>query len=208
MLGWYKRVVVPRLLNSEMGSARIEEIRKEVIAVVSGEVLEIGVGPGYNIPLYRGVTKLYALEPSNELLAIARYRAADASFPIEYLNCGAESIPLPNSSVDTVVSTWTMCSVGDPAQVLREISRVLRPRGRFVFVDHGASPRPIRYWAQRITTVVTKHFTGNCHYDRKIGELIRGAGFSIISTDHPWESGSPLIYNYRGTAVRASENRA
>ena len=188
-----------------MGSKELENIRREVLVNATGTVLEIGVGPGYNIPLYKNISKLYALEPSQELTEIAKTRAVSVSFPIEFLNTGAESVPLPDQSVDTAVSTWTLCSVNNPKKVLEEIARVLRPTGRFIFVDHGASSSSVLRVIQTILTSVTKYFTGNCHYDRSIEKLIREAGFEIQKIEHPAERGKPLIYNYQGVAVKQEQ---
>ncbi len=200
-MNWYQKNIVPRLLNSEMGSKELEEIRRVVLASACGIVLEIGVGPGYNLPLYKNISKLYALEPSKELTDIAKTRANTLLFPVEFLNTGAENISLPQHSVDTVVSTWTLCSVSDPKKVLQEIKRVLRPEGNFIFVDHGASPNFALRAIQTGLTSVTKYFTGNCHYDRKLEELIREAGFIIKKIEHPHEQFKPLIYNYQGVAT-------
>ena len=103
--------------------------------------------------------------------------------------------------MDTVVSTWTLCSVTDLGKVLQEVSRVLRSGGTFVFVDHGASPNKYMHVAQSLSTLVTKHFTGNCHYNREIAKMIKEAGFHIKSMSHPPEKGSPLIYNFQGVAT-------
>lgn len=200
-MSWYQKRIVPRLLNSEMGSDELEKIRRVVLADAVGTVLEIGVGPGYNIPLYKNVSKLYALDPSKELIEIAKTRAGSSAFLVEFLNAGAESVPLEDHSVDTVVSTWTLCSVSDPKKVLSEIKRVLRPQGNFIFVDHGASPNPFLRAAQTGLTAITKYFTGNCHYDRKIVNLLKGAGFSVKKIEHPREKFKPLIYNYQGIAT-------
>ncbi len=199
-MSWYQKVVVPRLLNSEMGSEELEKIRRVVLADAAGIVLEIGVGPGYNIPLYKNIAKLYALDPSKELIEIAKTRANPSDFSIEFLNGGAENIPLPDHAVDTVVSTWMLCSVSDPKKVLSEIKRILRPQGNFIFVDHGASPNPALRIIQTLLTSVTKYFTGNCHYDRKIEELMKEVGFTIKKIEHPREKLKPLIYNYQGIA--------
>lgn len=201
MTNWYQKIIVPRLLNSEMGSAELEKIRRVVLADASGIVLEIGVGPGYNLPLYKNISKLYALEPSKELIEIAKSRAKSLSFPLEFLNTGAENISLPDHSVDTIVSTWTLCSVSDPRKVLSEIKRLLRPQGTFIFVDHGASPNPLLRIIQTTLTSITKYFTGNCHYDRQLGKLIKEAGFEINKMEHPHERFKPLIYNYQGKAI-------
>jgi ubiquinone/menaquinone biosynthesis C-methylase UbiE len=105
MFKWYKKKVVPQLLNKEMGANGLVNIRKEVVPLATGIVLEIGVGPGYNLALYKNISKLYALEPSSELTKIAKERAKELTFPLEFLAVGAENIPLPDNSVDTVVST-------------------------------------------------------------------------------------------------------
>lgn len=201
MINWYQKTVVPRLLNSEMGSAELEKIRKVALAEALGTILEIGVGPGYNLPLYKNVTKLYALEPSEELVKIAKARTGSLTFTVEFLSARAESIPLKDHSIDTVVSTWTLCSVTDPMKVLQEIKRVLKPQGKFIFVEHGASPNSVLHIMQKLGTFVTKHFTGNCHYDRQLEKLIKEAGFKIEKIAHPKEGFKPLIYNYQGIAV-------
>ena len=184
-----------------MGSEDLEKIRRVVLADASGDVLEIGVGPGYNLALYKNISKLYALEPSKELIEIAKNRAGSLAFPVEFINAGAENIPLPDHSIDTVVSTWTLCSVTDPRKVLQEIKRVLKPQGNFIFVDHGASPNVALRVVQTVLTSITKYFTGNCHYDRPLEKLMKEAGFDIKKMEHPHERFRPLIYNYQGIAT-------
>lgn len=188
-----------------MDSEDLQKIRRDVLAEVSGVVLEIGIGPGYNLPLYKNVEKLYALEPSKELIEIAKARAVALSFQIEFLNSEGEHIPLPDHSIDTVVSTWTMCSVKDPKKVLAEIARVLRPQGMFVFVDHGAAPNVGLRVLQKLFTFFTKYFTGNCHYDRKLDVLIKEAGFTVIQMTHPRERRVSLTYNFQGIASLAQQ---
>ncbi len=179
-----------------MSSAEFEKIRPSVIEKAAGVILEIGVGGGHNFPFYKNISKLYALEPSSELLAIAKTR--EVSVPVEFIHSGAERIPLANHSVDTVVSTWTLCSVENPETVLKEIRRVLKPGGQFLFVDHGTSPNLLIRIIQNILTPITKHFTGNCHLNRNIGKLVKEAGFTVQHIGHPHESFKPLIYNYQG----------
>lgn len=207
MKNWYTKMIVPRLLNFEMGSADLENIRHEALGDASGVVLEVGAGPGYNFGHYKGVSRLYALEPSKELINIAKTRIGPLAFPVEFLNVGAEHIPLPDCSVDTVVSTWVLCSVTDPRKVLNEIARVLRPQGSFIFVDHGASPKSIVRVIQRAFTSVSKYFTGNCHYDRRLEDLMKETGFVVKGIKHPRERFAPLIYNYQGVAYKINHKR-
>src|SRR3989338_10496388 len=185
MANWYQKIIVPRLLNSKMGSETHKKIRRETLVEASGIVLEIGAGPGYNFPFYEKILKLYALEPSAELITIAKTRASSLAFPIEFLHNGAENIPLPDCSVDTVISTWTLCSVAVPRKVLSEVARVLKPQGKFVFVDHGASPHFGILILQMAFTSVNKYFTGNCHHDRQIEKLIIEAGLDIKKIKYP-----------------------
>ncbi len=198
MKAWYQKTVLPRLLASTMSREEFEKIRPAVVSDAHGIVLEIGVGAGNNFLHYKNISKLYALEPSPELVAIAKQQ--QTPFPVEYLVTGAEAIPLPDDSVDTVVSTWTLCSVDNPEAVLSEIKRVLKPGGRFLFVDHGASPFWLTRSVQTMLTPLTKHFTGNCHMDRDIEMLVTAVGFKLENMSHPSESFKPLVYNYRGAA--------
>jgi len=196
-MNWYERTILPRFLNSAMSRAEFTKIRPKVIEQATGTVLEIGAGAGHNLPFYKNVSKVFALEPSEKLIAIAKKQ--NCSIPVEFLNTGAEQIPLADNSVDTVVSTWTLCSVKDPKTVLKEIRRVLRPGGKFVFIDHGASPNFLIRIVQSAFTPLTKHFTGNCHLDRNIEELVKNAGFNVANIAHSRERFRPLIYNYQGT---------
>lgn len=173
-------------------------MRPQVIEQAKGIVLEIGVGAGHNLSLYKNASKVFALEPSKELSAIAKKR--NVNIPIEFLDTSAEQIPLTDHSVDTVVSTWTLCSVGNPEAVLKEIKRVLRPGGKFLFADHGASPNLLIRFVQNTLTPISKYLTGNCHLNRDIPELVKKAGFNIEKIEHPREHFKPLIYNCQGVA--------
>ncbi len=205
MKTWYQTVVLPKLLSDGMNSAELKEVRQEVLKDATGVVLEIGVGPGYNIPLYKNISRLFALEPSPELMKIAeeRSKVQPLSFSVNFLNIPAEKISLPDASIDTVVSTWTLCSVKNPQKVLQEIKRVLRPGGKFIFADHGAAPTFVVRIAQTLFTSVSKYFTGNCHCDRDIEKLIKRAGFTLQKIEYPSEDTfRPMIYNYQGVAVK------
>jgi ubiquinone/menaquinone biosynthesis C-methylase UbiE len=142
-------------------------------------VLEIGIGSGLNLPYYgTTVEQVTGLDPSPKLLAMAREAARRASVPLELIENSAESIPLYNRSIDTVVTTWTMCSIPDVQRALGEMRRILKPGGHLLFVEHGRAPEPgVRRWQHRLTPV-SRRIGGGCHLNRAISELIEGAGVS------------------------------
>lgn len=185
-----------------MRPAEFNETRREVASQASGMVLEIGFGSGYNLPFYKEVKKLYALDPSVELFAYAKNRIEAASFPVLYLQNSAEKIPLENNSIDTVVSTWSLCSISDLPRALKEIKRVLKPNGRFLFVEHGRSPKRMNAVIQKLLTHVTRHFTGNCHLDRKMDDSISLSGLVIENIEMLPEEGRPLMFSYQGVAIK------
>src|SRR5262245_32201384 len=129
--------VLPYLLNLSMKQATLEPYRRRVAGRAEGRVLEIGIGSGINLPFYPAATSLVGLDPSDKLLSMARRAATCRSVSIELLKGTAEAIPLPDNSVDTVVMTWTLCSIPDPAKALGEMRRVLKSGGRLVFAEHG-----------------------------------------------------------------------
>ncbi len=190
-----------------MGSDDFNQTRKDVAEKATGVVLEIGAGSGFNFPFYKKIQKLYALEPLKELYNYAHERLRETEFPIEYLQASAEKIPLPDNTIDTVVSTWTLCSVSDLPKALKEISRVLKPEGEFVFVEHGKSPKKLTFLLQKLFTPVTKPFTGNCHVDREIDKYISDAGFEFDEITKEPEDGRPLVFSYRGVAHKNDNTR-
>lgn len=198
----YNKYILPKLLNYEMSNKDFEKERAEAVEDASGIVLEIGFGSGLNLPFYKNVSKLYALDPYAELFKLAKDRIKKVEFPVEHINASAENIPLPDSSVDTIVSTWTMCSIPNPALALKEMLRVLKPGGKFMFIEHGSSARKFVCKLQHILTPLSKPFTGGCHMDRKIDELITNAGFEIITLKNSEEKYKPLYYLYKGMAIK------
>ena len=202
MLSLYKKFILPKLLNRGMGNVSFNETRAKIVSPAQGVVLEIGFGSGYNLPFYGNIEKLYALEPAKELAAYAADRARAVSFPVEYLRCSAEAIPLPENSGDTVVSTWTLCSIPDVVKALQEVRRVLKPGGRFLFVEHGQHVKKINITLQKLATPCTVACSGNCHLDRNIETLIRESGLHIERIEMFPEEGRPLMYSYRGVAAK------
>ncbi len=197
----YKKYVLPRLLNYGMQNKNIEKTRPDIAGQASGIVLEIGFGSGLNLPFYKNITKLFALDPSLELYNLAEERIKKVIFPFEYIQAKAEKIPLADNSIDTVISTWNFCSIYNSVSALKEIIRVLKPNGKFIFIEHGKSPKAIWSLLQNIITPLSKLFTGGCHLNREIENLIINNGFQIIQLEKFAEKNKPLIFNYKGIAI-------
>jgi len=201
----YAKYVLPRLTDLVMRSKADAAERAKLIPLASGVVLEVGIGSALNVPYYEGrVAKLYGVDPSIELWRIGRGRIEHARFPIEFLLGSAERLPLGDRAVDTVVSTWTLCTIPDPARALAEIGRVLKPEGRFLFVEHGRAPdRRVRVWQDRLDSL-WKRVAGGCHMNRPIDDLIAQAGFRFTRIEKEYTSGPKLLtYFYRGVAEPA-----
>lgn len=184
-MSFYQRRVLPYLLHFAMRQETFVPFRKRVIGAAEGRVLEIGAGSGLNLPLYGpAVRSVLALEPSAELLAMAHRRAAEASVPVEFLEASAEAVPIDNSSIDTVVTTWTLCTVPDGEGALSEMRRVLKPGGVLLFVEHGRAPEAgVARWQDRLDPLWSR-VAGGCHLNRRIDALITGSGFRIESLAH------------------------
>lgn len=203
MIGWYDRVVLPRLTNAACGLKQIGDQRSKIVPQARGRVAEIGLGSGLNISFYdrSRVESLWGLDPSREMLKLAEGRAADAPFPVTLLEAPGEAIPLDSGSMDTVVSTYALCTIPDPVQALREVARVLKPDGRLLFAEHGSAPDlPVLKWQERLTPI-WKKVAGGCHLDRNIPELIRQSGFEILRLETGYIAGPRLVsFNFVGAA--------
>jgi len=201
-MGFYDDQIVPRFLNFAMGMSMIVEERKKCLAEVRGTVLEVGFGSGHNLPYYpKGVEKVVAIDPSEVGAKLARLRIEKAPFPVEYLPLKGEEIAAPDGSFDSVVSTFTLCTIPDVNVALRQIRRVLKPGGRFFFVEHGRSNEPrIQQWQDRLNWI--QHaLCGGCNVNRDIERLIGGAGFEFVSLDKYYAKGPKYsTYLYRGSA--------
>jgi ubiquinone/menaquinone biosynthesis C-methylase UbiE len=184
-MSFYQRYIIPRLTHLAMRQKQLLPFRQRVIGAAEGRVLEIGIGSGLNLPLYGGtVTSVIGLEPSSELLNMARPRAEAAAAPITLLDGSAETIPLDSGSIDTVVTTWTLCTIPNAAQALAEMRRVLRPGGALLFVEHGRAPEPgVARWQDRLDPLWSR-LAGGCHLNRKMDGLIGSNGFRIEALDN------------------------
>jgi ubiquinone/menaquinone biosynthesis C-methylase UbiE len=209
-MGVYSKYFLPRLTELAMRSRTLRPERERWVPLARGVVLEVGVGSGLNIPIYSGeVRKLYALDPSEELLRMARSRAARASFPVEFLSRPAAAIPLADGSVDDIVTTWTLCTIPDPVAALQEVCRVLRPEGRLIFVEHGRSSDPAVVWWQDRLTPFWQRVAGGCQLNRPIDRLLRSGGFEVLEMKRGYVAGPRIgSYLYRGIARPASDGRA
>jgi ubiquinone/menaquinone biosynthesis C-methylase UbiE len=165
--------------------------------------LEVGIGSGLNLPFYDPdkVTEVVGLDPSSELTAMADRAARDVSFDVEFVPAGAEEIPLDSSSVDTVVVTYTICSIPESEAALREMARVLRPGGKLLFCEHGKAPdAKVSRWQNRLNPI-WRRFGGGCELNRDIPEVIREGGFAITEMETMYLPGwRPASFNYWGAA--------
>jgi len=207
MMGFYERWIVPRLLDLAVRNRLLDHYRQQTIASARGLVLEVGVGSGVNLRLYGpAVTRVVGLDPSPELLRLAIKGAADVVIPVSLLRASAEHLPLADAVFDTIIMTWTLCSIPNPMAALTEMRRVLGPGGRLIFVEHGLSPEiRVARWQHRLTPC-WKRISGGCHLDRKTDDLIRVAGFQIDAIELAYMQGpKPWTFMYQGSAknVRA-----
>jgi ubiquinone/menaquinone biosynthesis C-methylase UbiE len=201
-MGFYSDIILPRLCDLAMRNKQLVPFRERVIGAADGRVLEIGVGSGMNLPFYRPpVREVLALEPAPRLVSMARSASHATGMPVSFLGASAEAIPLDGHSVDTVVTTWTLCSIPQAGAALAEMRRVLRPGGKLLFVEHGLAPdEAVRWWQDRLTPV-WRHIGGGCHLNRPIRSMIEAAGFHIDRIETGYIPGpKPMTFMYEGSA--------
>lgn len=200
----YERFLLPAFVTGACSCSPIDKQRQKIVPAAEGVVLELGFGAGLNLPHYDAakVRKLYALEPSHGMVKRARDRVRNAPFDVEILTETAENMPLGPESVDTVLVTYSLCTIPGAVSALENARRALKPNGRLLFCEHGLSPdQGVQRWQRRIEPV-WKVIGGGCHLSRDIPALIRSAGFSIDTLDTMYLPKSPKWagYNYRGSA--------
>ena len=201
-MGFYQKRILPWLINVAMRQKNLAAYRSRIVPAAEGRVLEIGIGSGLNLPFFSSnVRQVIGLEPSFKLLTMAD-RASRAGFRhLELIEGSAEAIPLEDACADTVVTTWTLCSITDVQKALREVRRVMKPSGRLLFVEHGLAPDPnVRWWQDQLTPM-WKRIGGGCHLNRAIKSLIEDAGFELDRLATGYMRGpKPMTFMYEGSA--------
>jgi ubiquinone/menaquinone biosynthesis C-methylase UbiE len=203
-MGFYSQLILPRLMDWSMSNPIFAEYRKEVLANVQGEVLEIGFGTGLNLAYYPyHVEKITTIDANSGMQAIAEPRIRDSSIQVEYRVLNSESLPMPDNTFDSVVSTWTLCSIAKVDRAIAEIHRVLKPGGKFFFIEHGlSSDRNVQIWQNRLTPL-QKVIADGCHLNRNIQQLVENH-FSDVTVEQFYVERLPKVggYMYKGVATK------
>jgi ubiquinone/menaquinone biosynthesis C-methylase UbiE len=206
-MGLYEKYILPRFVDLACSAKQIMHQRKKVVSLAKGRVLEIGIGSGLNLPLYDPIKVefVWGLDPSAQLRAMAKRRASKVQFKVEFIGLSGEEIPLDSNSADTVLVTYTLCTIPDVLLALDGMRRVLRRGGELIFCEHGLAPdEDVRRWQDRITpNPIWKRFGGGCHLNRPIPSLIGKGGFKINNMETMYIPGwKPASFNYWGSAVQ------
>ena len=203
-MSFYEKKILPKVLDLLCGSSPINYQRKKIVPKVSGNVLEIGIGSGLNLPHYNvsNINNITALDPAEELTDIAKKRISELDLDIDVINCGAEEIPLESKSFDSILVTYTLCSIENLDDSMREIRRVIKDDGTLFFCEHGIAPDlKTKNWQNRINPI-WKRLMGGCNINRDIPEIISNSKLEITDLETMFLPGTPRIagFNYWGTA--------
>jgi len=203
----YEKFLLPPMVNWACGLKPIVRLRRKVVPLARGKVLEVGMGGGLNLPFYDPdkIDLVWGLEPSEGMRRLARKNLEGTSIDVRWIALSALENPLEDESIDTVLLTFTLCSIPDWHGALRQMHRVLKPGGRLIFCEHGAAPdENVRRWQARLTPW-WKRVAGGCHLDRPIPDYIEEGGFRIEKMETGYSPGVPRIagFNYWGTARKA-----
>lgn len=203
MKAFYEEKVLPYLIDVACGMKALHKQRQRVVPQASGRVLEIGIGTGLNLRHYdvQKVSELIGLDPSMGMHKLAKKRMHQAGLSVEMVGLPAEKIPLDDDSIDTIVMTYTLCTIPDPNQALKEMRRVLKPEGRLLYLEHGVAPdQHIQKWQDRLQPVWGK-LAGGCHLNRDIPKLLSEAGFNPGDYEARYVPGpKAFTFNYWGAA--------
>ena len=206
-MGFYAERIFPKIMNLVMNTKQKRRIRSEVCAPLAGDVVEIGFGSGLNLPhLPEAVVRLRAVDPMQRGRVIAAKRIAASAVPVDFVGLDGQQLSLKDHSVDAVLATWTLCSIPDAAAAVREVRRVLKPGGKFHFVDHGRAPdEKVRKWQNRLNGLQNRMACG-CNLNRDIPALIESGGLTIEQLTTFYAKGEPktMGWTYQGVAYAAS----
>jgi ubiquinone/menaquinone biosynthesis C-methylase UbiE len=203
-MSFYEKYILPRFLNCACASKPITYQRKKVVPLAEGKILEVGIGSGLNLPFYEKskIEEIWGIDPSEELNSMAKKVAIEEDMNVKFITSSAEDIPFPNNYFDTVLITYTMCTIPNVLQANEEIKRVLKSNGKMIFCEHGVSPdENIKKWQKRLNSIWSK-IAGGCNINRNIPMLIKSSGFKIEEMDEMYLPKTPKIagYNYWGYA--------
>jgi len=204
MTGFYERKILPLLIDSACSQPPMTNLRSRYVSQAAGKVLEIGIGSGLNLSHYGcAVESITGVDPAEALTQKARQRADRIRADVTVIGVSGESIPVRSETFDTVVCTWTLCSIPDPQAAIAEMYRALKPDGKLIFVEHGQSPEPkISKWQQRIEPY-WKVVAGGCHLTRRIDDLVTTGGFEIKSFESGYQKGPKIAaFMMHGIATR------
>ena len=204
-MGFYSEKILPRFINCACGTKAVARQRSKVVPRAEGRVLEVGMGPGLNLPFYDPdrVEMVWGLEPCHGMRALAQPHIDEAPFPVEWLDLPGEEIPLEDDSVDTVLLTYTLCTIPDWRRALEGMRRVLKPSGKLLFCEHGrSSEESVRRWQNRINPVWSK-LAGGCNVNRPIAQCLEAGGFTIGELHNEYLAKTPRFvgYHYMGIAT-------
>ena len=202
-MSFYEDRVLPHLIDLACSTKPARKQREKIVHLAEGDVLEIGFGSGLNLPYYDGdkVRKIFGLEPSEGTRRKSQSNVDASGLDVEFIDLPGEEIPLESQSVDTVLVTFTLCSIDDAAAALEGMRRVLRPGGKLLYCEHGAAPDDsVRRWQERLNPG-WKRVSGGCNMNRDIPALIESTGFSITTDERMYIPGPKILsYNYWGAA--------
>jgi ubiquinone/menaquinone biosynthesis C-methylase UbiE len=204
-MGFYQERIIPYLVQRSMRQETLVPYRERVVSGAGGRILEVGIGSGMNLRYYGDRAEhVIGLDPSAKLLAMAAQADRRTELSVELVKGSAETIPIEDQSIDTVLITWTLCSIPDVDRALSEMRRVLKPNGRLLFVEHGLSPDDkVRRWQERLNPI-WKRVAGGCNLNRAVTQLIEVAGFRVERVDTGYMKGpKPMTFMYEGRARSA-----
>lgn len=204
-MGFYDKYILPRFIGAACGTKPISKQREKVVPQCEGRVLEVGMGTGHNLEFYdpKKVDMVFGLEPAPDMVACAKPLAEQVPFDVEFIDLPGEEIPLDDNSVDTVLLTYTLCTIPGTLKAMQNMRRVLKPGGKLIFSEHGKAPdAAVAKWQNRLNGAWGK-IAGGCNMNREIPRLIEEGGFSITDLDQMYVPSTPKIlgYTYWGAAT-------